>query len=61
MAEAGFYYLGIEDLVNCIECKRDFCGWLQEKNPIQEHIRKSPDCPFISKFVSKYLINLIFL
>ncbi|XP_027839595.2 putative inhibitor of apoptosis isoform X1 [Aphis gossypii] len=52
MAVAGFYYLGIEDLVNCIECKRDFCGWSQEKNPIQEHILKSPDCPFISKFVS---------
>lgn len=46
MANAGFHYKGIKDRVECAYCSREFDDWKREDDPLVEHKRNSPQCPF---------------
>jgi len=49
MAEAGLYYLGKQDRVRCMFCSKEFDYWQRGDDPLVEHKRKSPQCPFFSQ------------
>lgn len=50
MAEAGFYYLQNLDRVQCVYCEIVLDGWHAEDDPLLEHARHSPRCPFIAGY-----------
>jgi len=47
MAEAGFYYVGQNDPVCCINCKGGLKSWAGLLQPWVEHARFYPQCPFV--------------
>lgn len=51
LAAAGFYYAGfaegVLDCVRCFFCDQGICFWKYDDDPMCEHERYSPDCPFI--------------
>lgn len=49
MAEAGFYYCGKSDKVQCAFCPIAIHRWVQRDIPICEHRKFSPGCPFVKK------------
>ncbi|XP_025192151.1 putative inhibitor of apoptosis [Melanaphis sacchari] len=52
MAQAGFFYLGIGDQVKCGKCCKEFLDWEFADDPLQQHIRLSPDCSFVNKILA---------
>lgn len=46
-AKAGFYYLGISDVVRCIVCNVEGHNWLVEDDPMEHHRTWNPNCPFV--------------
>jgi len=48
MAKAGLYYLGIQDRVRCLFCSTEFDYWQHGDDPVVEHKRQSPQCPFFN-------------
>ncbi|XP_076357103.1 putative inhibitor of apoptosis [Tachypleus tridentatus] len=47
LAKAGFFYLGSRDRVQCPYCLGIVSSWEQGDDPIVEHLRHFPRCPFI--------------
>jgi len=47
MAEAGFYFVGVEDLVRCFYCKGGLKTWETADDPWIEHCRWLPSCSFV--------------
>ncbi len=49
LAEAGFYFLGLNDLVQCSECQTSLGGWnmMETNDPWTTHVQASPTCPFL--------------
>ncbi|XP_055356815.1 putative inhibitor of apoptosis [Paramacrobiotus metropolitanus] len=47
MAQAGFFYTGTSDLVQCFHCGRELERWVTEDGAWEEHARASPMCPFV--------------
>ncbi|VVC41445.1 Hypothetical protein CINCED_3A003654 [Cinara cedri] len=47
MAKAGLYYLGKQDSVRCLFCSKEFDNWQCGDDPVIEHKKKSPQCPFV--------------
>lgn len=62
MANAGLYYLGKQDRVRCMFCSKEFDYWQRGDDPLVEHKRKSPQCPFFKESKGKckcmYIITL---
>lgn len=54
MAKAGLYYLGIQDRVRCLFCSTEFDYWQHGDDPVVEHKRQSPQCPFFNDSSGKY-------
>lgn len=46
-AEAGFYYLGDEDQVQCFQCGGALDSWEPEDIPLKEHARMYNDCYYL--------------
>ena len=45
LADAGFFYLGKGDSVQCCKCDVQLCKWDPKNDyPISEHSRESPNC-----------------
>lgn len=44
MAEAGFFYLGDRDLVQCVFCTGILDDWRYTKNPANRHKWSFPSC-----------------
>jgi hypothetical protein len=61
MAEAGYFYTGVQDRVKCLICMIEFGNWQQHDIPFNKHAFYAPRCPFVIAHRSKYQINLIFL
>jgi len=61
MAKAGLYYLGIQDRVRCLFCSKEFDYWQHGDDPLVEHKRQSPQCPFFNESTGEYQINVIFM
>ncbi|XP_075551488.1 putative inhibitor of apoptosis isoform X2 [Dermacentor variabilis] len=47
LAQAGFYYLHEEDKVRCAFCKGTVHNWEPGDDPLREHARHYPCCPFL--------------
>lgn len=48
MAKAGFFHLGIGDLVRCFVCRVKFDNWEPEiDDPWKKHVEHSPSCLFV--------------
>lgn len=54
MAKAGFYYLGKQDRVRCMFCSQEFDYWQRGDDPLVEHKRKAPQCPFFNENQGKF-------
>jgi baculoviral IAP repeat-containing protein 7/8 len=50
LVRAGFVYLGEADKVRCNFCTLVFQDWSPIDDPLLEHYRLSPWCPFLEKF-----------
>ena len=46
LAEAGFYYTGNRDAVQCFQCSVVVDQWVPGDVPVEEHLKHSPDCSF---------------
>lgn len=47
LAAAGFFFLPSHenpDNVRCFLCRESICGWEKGDNPLEEHIKLSPNC-----------------
>ncbi|RZC35564.1 BIR and/or zf-C3HC4 3 domain containing protein [Asbolus verrucosus] len=50
LAKAGFYSLNnSNDLVKCAFCNAEVCRWEPGDNPLEEHRKWSPNCPFLKQ------------
>ena len=47
LANAGFYYSGIGDIVYCHHCNCGLKNWKIDDDPINEHAKWFPNCSFI--------------
>lgn len=47
LAAAGFVYDGILDQVQCVYCRGRLHHWSRIDNPMHEHARHFPNCPFV--------------
>ena len=47
LANAGFYYMGTDDRVQCAFCRGILRNWEQEDQSLVEHRRHFPACPFL--------------
>lgn len=47
LAAAGFFYIGVSDWVKCFHCGGGLFCWRQGDDPIADHARYYPWCPFI--------------
>jgi baculoviral IAP repeat-containing protein 7/8 len=60
LAKAGFYSLNPNsDLVKCAFCKAEICRWEDGDEPMEEHARWSPNCPFVKEKQSQSLPHLL--
>lgn len=54
LAAAGFYFTGIGDTVKCFACDVSLAKWEAEDDPISEHVRNYPDCPFLPRLTGHH-------
>ena len=50
LANAGFFYVGQEDIVECFKCHLQVANWAilgEPVDPLAVHMQRSPDCPYI--------------
>ncbi|XP_065837742.1 death-associated inhibitor of apoptosis 2-like [Oscarella lobularis] len=47
-AKAGFYSTRQSDLVKCFHCGLIIDGWSRGMKPLDEHLKRSPSCSFVS-------------
>ena len=47
LAKAGFYYYGQNDEVKCFSCRGRVLQWAPGDDPMNEHRRHFPNCPFL--------------
>lgn len=47
LSQAGFYYVGINDLVRCFHCDGGLRHWDPHDDPWTEHAKYFPNCSFI--------------
>ncbi|XP_066480826.1 baculoviral IAP repeat-containing protein 7 [Tiliqua scincoides] len=47
LAAAGFFFIGPDDRVECFCCGGVLYDWFAEDNPLAEHKKFFPGCPFI--------------
>ncbi|CAC5391261.1 BIRC2_3 [Mytilus coruscus] len=49
VAEAGFYYIGLENIVQCFQCSVRFYGIPGDQSPWSMHASLSPTCAYVIK------------
>ncbi|VDI63718.1 baculoviral IAP repeat-containing protein 2/3 [Mytilus galloprovincialis] len=49
VAEAGFYYIGLENIVQCFQCSVRFYGIPTDQSPWSMHASLSPTCAYVIK------------
>ena len=57
LAQAGFYYTGINDHVKCFACDVSLKAWLPGEDPVKEHLKIQPNCSYISRLGNKFSIT----
>ncbi|KAL8586655.1 hypothetical protein ACOMHN_040163 [Nucella lapillus] len=59
LAEAGFYFVGVDDLVRCFYCKGGLKSWSTSLRPWVEHARFYPRCPFVGQVKGQEFIEVV--
>ncbi|KAL3883678.1 hypothetical protein ACJMK2_029917 [Sinanodonta woodiana] len=59
VAQAGFYYTGLQDVVRCFACDGGLKNWDPEDDPWIEHARWFPSCPFVQKVKGQEYVELV--
>ncbi|KAL3883082.1 hypothetical protein ACJMK2_029375 [Sinanodonta woodiana] len=59
VAQAGFYYTGLNDVVRCFACDGGLKNWDPGDEPWIEHARWFPQCPFVQKVKGQDFIELV--
>ncbi|KAL3882082.1 hypothetical protein ACJMK2_028454 [Sinanodonta woodiana] len=59
VAEAGFYYTGLQDIVRCFACDGGLKNWDPEDDPWVEHARWFPQCVYVRHIKGEEFINLV--
>ncbi|XP_060592057.1 baculoviral IAP repeat-containing protein 8-like [Ruditapes philippinarum] len=59
LADAGLFYLGIEDLVRCFMCDGGLRRWDEDDDPWTEHCRWFPDCAYAREKKGDEFIALV--
>lgn len=49
LAMTGMFYTGIDDRTKCYFCDIVIGKWEYEDDPVQEHLRWSPNCPLLGR------------
>ncbi|XP_064478326.1 E3 ubiquitin-protein ligase XIAP-like isoform X1 [Ornithodoros turicata] len=57
MVKAGFFYTGTEDRTMCFQCGNSLCGWDVDDDPLLEHARWFPECPYVELQLGHLAIN----
>uniref|UniRef100_A0A182Y6Z6 RING-type domain-containing protein n=1 Tax=Anopheles stephensi TaxID=30069 RepID=A0A182Y6Z6_ANOST len=57
LAEAGFYYAGVEDEVRCFHCDGGLRDWLVTDDPWHEHARCFAGCNFLQLVLGETYIS----
>uniref|UniRef100_A0A8C9GL93 NLR family apoptosis inhibitory protein n=1 Tax=Piliocolobus tephrosceles TaxID=591936 RepID=A0A8C9GL93_9PRIM len=52
LAKAGLFYTGIKDIVQCFSCGRCLEKWQEGDDPLEDHSRCFPNCPFLQNMKS---------
>uniref|UniRef100_A0A2K6LHY6 NLR family apoptosis inhibitory protein n=1 Tax=Rhinopithecus bieti TaxID=61621 RepID=A0A2K6LHY6_RHIBE len=52
LAKAGLFYTGIKDIVQCFSCGRCLEKWQEGDDPLEDHTRCFPNCPFLQNMKS---------
>lgn len=53
LAEAGFYFLRVNDHVRCAYCGIEIGSWEEGDVPVSEHRRHNPKCVFLNEVYKK--------
>lgn len=53
MAEAGLFYTGTKDKVQCAYCRGKLYNWAQGDDAFTQHNRHFPKCPFVVRKLSQ--------
>ncbi|KAL3883075.1 hypothetical protein ACJMK2_029368 [Sinanodonta woodiana] len=59
VADAGFYYTGLQDVVRCFACDGGLKNWDPEDEPWIEHARWFPQCPFVKRVKGQEFIDIV--
>ncbi|KAL3883079.1 hypothetical protein ACJMK2_029372 [Sinanodonta woodiana] len=59
VADAGFYYTGLQDVVRCFACDGGLKNWDPDDEPWVEHARWFPQCPFVKRIKGQEFIDLV--
>ncbi|XP_067613598.1 death-associated inhibitor of apoptosis 1 [Eurosta solidaginis] len=49
LAQTGLFYTGEDDKVKCYFCEVEIGRWEREDQPVNEHLRFSPNCPLLRR------------
>lgn len=49
LAKTGCYYIGPNDMVKCYFCAVEIHSWVPGDDEVKEHLRWSPNCPFLKR------------
>uniref|UniRef100_A0A2I3RUU0 NLR family apoptosis inhibitory protein n=1 Tax=Pan troglodytes TaxID=9598 RepID=A0A2I3RUU0_PANTR len=52
LAKAGLFYTGIKDIVQCFSCGGCLEKWQEGDDPLDDHTRWFPNCPFLQNMKS---------
>ncbi|KAM4868772.1 baculoviral IAP repeat-containing protein 1 [Urocitellus parryii] len=52
LARAGLFYTGVEDIVQCFSCGGCLHNWKEEDDPLEDHTKHFPNCPFLQNMKS---------
>ncbi|CAF1499537.1 unnamed protein product [Adineta steineri] len=61
LSKVGFSYTGKGDKVRCEICKLEIESWTSGMDPKQEHMERSPQCPFVTSETEIFSKNGILL
>nr|BDT61657.1 MAG: baculoviral IAP repeat-containing protein [Marsupenaeus japonicus endogenous nimavirus] len=59
LAEAGFFYCGISDHVQCFHCRGIIRNWEKNDIPLHEHAKWFPNCDYLLLLKGKKIIDNI--
>lgn len=59
MANAGFFYFGVGDMVRCFQCGCGCRGWNEKDVPLYMHVRTERHCPFVVRNLGEELVGEI--